>query len=212
MKLSSLQPSVAVREKGACAETGMARDRSVIRVAGGHPWTKTTIAEVADCFFTPAPFASAAVWFRSTRASRGSLGPPSGSRERWTTAGGRPTRPSAHSRSCHFQCTPTCRAVGSSVNPGPPRSRLTNVRFGHNSSDDEPLVLSAVGRNVVARVTDATSATSNPSTMRSPSLSNNRFSELADEIEVATRIPALPQDLVDADENVPTFVEDEVPA
>ena len=95
-----------------------------------------------------------------------------------------------------------------------PVSHLRDVRSDQNSSDDEPLVRSAVGRNVVARVTDATSGTSNPRIVRSPSFCNNRFAELADEIEVATTIPALPQDLVAAGmvENAPTTIEDEVPS
>ena len=53
-------------------------------------------------------------------AKGGSLGPPSGSRERRTTAGVCPTRASAHiSRSHPLQCTPTCRTVGSSVGKWP---------------------------------------------------------------------------------------------
>ena len=88
------------------------------------------------------------------------------------------------------------RGVSEADNPGPPRSRLRDVQPDHNFSDDEPLVRSAVSRNVVARVTDATWGTSNPRIVRSPSLHNNRSAELADEIEVATTIPALPQDLV----------------
>ena len=84
---------------------------------------------------------------------------------------------------------------------------LRDVRSEQISSDDEPLVRSAVDRDVGTRVIDATSGISSDPRIVSSSLRNNRFVELVDESEVATTIPALPQGMV---EHAPSTIEDQV--
>ena len=107
----------------------MAGDRSAVRVVRGHPWTQTTLSEVARTFSTPVSAVSSAVdRFRSTRASRGSLGPTSWNWEVWSVWATRPS--TVLSRSCNLCRTSASGAVGSSV--GSSRGCWTR---SHHASD-----------------------------------------------------------------------------
>ena len=83
----------------------MAGDRSAVRVVRGHPWTQTTLSEVAPGFSSPVSAVTSAVeWFRSTRASRGSLGSTSWNWDGWSV---RSTKQSTvPSRSCNLCGSP----------------------------------------------------------------------------------------------------------
>ena len=103
------------------ATTRMAGDRSAVRVVQGHPWTQTTLSEMAPGSSPVSAVSSAVEWFRSTRASRGSLGSTSWNWEGWSVWSTKQS--TVHSRSCNLCGTSASGAVGNSVDS--PRGHWT---------------------------------------------------------------------------------------